>query len=419
MRSSTTANLALATALALAAPAFAIFVGVPSERVDEVPVDRLLANLQRDTNLDRATRWRAIGRVHLIAYLRQAAILPTYRNQPGVLAEGRIGDCAELDAQAQGRGGPQNFPPAKPGERCEAREYSLGPKPEISQGDRALAAPPNRHLSAAIDAYTRAKSLEPGHLRTRLALAFAFDRAGRKPFARAELRFIAQEGLRRTASLNSGEPMDWEMHVVLSEAVAHFTLIAKSRADKNLIAALKRRLDASPPAMYVTPVLVPLKSRVAFEELTDRASSVKFDFTGQGRAHRLGWINKNAAWLVWDPKNKGHIHSGFQLFGSVTWLAFWDNGYQPLAALDDNGDGKLSGAELKGLALWRDKDGDGVSDPGEVKPVAAHGIVALSYANKHVRDDLWVARKGVTFANGETRSTYDWQLREKLLLSGR
>ena len=38
-----------------------------------------------------------------------------------------------------------------------------------------------------------------------------------------------------------------------------------------------------------------------------------------------------------------------------------------LALLDTNHDGKLSGKELDALALWFDKNRDGVSQPGEVK----------------------------------------------------
>ncbi|MFN9161368.1 MAG: hypothetical protein ACK6DM_01465 [Alphaproteobacteria bacterium] len=45
-------------------PAPAMFAMVPAERVDEVPVERLLANLERNAQkLSEAERWRADGRV--------------------------------------------------------------------------------------------------------------------------------------------------------------------------------------------------------------------------------------------------------------------------------------------------------------------------------------------------------------------
>ena len=411
----------LIAVLCLAVPATAMFAMVPADRIDEVPVERLLENLNRNAqNLGPAEQWRAIGRVHLLAYLRQASALPVYRERPGDIAEGRIDDCATLDEQVMGKGNRDNFPPAKPGERCEARTYSLGPKNEIPGEAADKRPPPSRHLQAAIDAYGKARTLEPENLRTRIALAFALDRAGRKPLARNELRFCMNEGLRRTASLSDAgdDRMEWDLHVVLTEASEHFARIAKKSSDKRLIARVKARLAAHPPSMYVTPILVPLEENVAFEDLVDHASPVKFDFTGQGGAQRLGWLKPNAAWLVWDPKDKRDIKSGFQLFGSVTWVAFWDNGYQALGALDDNGDGRLSGNELQGLALWQDSNGDGVSDESEVKPIRDHGIVSLDYTYERAGRDLWVSSAGVTFESGEHRATYDWQLRSTMADAG-
>ena len=408
---------ALLGSVAIALPALAIFAQVPADRVDEVPVERLLANIERNAQgLSPAQKWRAIGRMHLLAYLRKASALPVYRDRPADVAEGHIDDCATLDAQSMGKGGREHFPPANPGERCEARSYSLGPRREIPSGAEAIAVAADPHLHAAIDAYGRAKALEPANLRTRLALAFALDRAGRKPRARDELRFISYEGLRLLPQPGSGEMSDWDMHVVLSEAVEHFSRIAKRWTDKGLIARLKARLEGSPPAMYVTPILVPLTEAVAFDDLVDRGSKVAFDFTGQGEAMQLGWLNHSAAWLVWDPKARARVTSGFQLFGSVTWIASWDNGYLALGALDDDGDGKIAGAELDGISLWHDANGDGISDTGEVKPVATYDIVAFDYVHMRVDDNAWVSEAGVTFGDGTTRPTYDWHMHRPLMV---
>ena len=84
------------------------------------------------------------------------------------------------------------------------------------------------------------------------------------------------------------------------------------------------------------------------------------------------------AWLVFDKQSTGSITSGLQLFGNVTFWLFWRNGYDALRALDDDGDGRIAGAELAGLALWHDRNADGVSDRGEVRPVSEWGIVSLS-----------------------------------------
>ncbi len=72
----------------------------------------------------------------------------------------------------------------------------------------------------------------------------------------------------------------------------------------------------------------------------------------------------------------------------------WDNGYLALGALDDDGDGRLAGVELRGLSLWRDANRDDASGDGEVLPVAAYDIVALDYAHMRAGEDLWVSYRG-------------------------
>ena len=413
-------SAALLLSSLLVAPVGAMFAMVPADRVDEIPVERLLANLERNAQkLPAAERWRAIGRVHLLAYLRKSEALTVYRDDADRLAEGRIDACSVLDAETMGRGSRENFPPAKPGERCEARTYTLGPRREAPGALESARLPADGHLRAAIAAYRQARVLERGNLRTRVALAFAYDRAARGREALDELRFVAREGLRRLPRAGrKGEPAsDWELHTVLSEAQAHLALVARQKSDRKLAADLKMRLEQAPPIVAVTPILVPLGARDAFADLVDPQAQVRFDFTGQGPAQRAGWLRPDAAWLVWDPNLKGRIRSGFQLFGSVTWVASWDNGFRALGALDDNGDGELAGLELDGLSLWQDANGDGFSDEGEVAPVTAHGIVSLEYTHVRVSDTYWESAAGVRFADGRVRPTYDWLLTPDLLVA--
>jgi hypothetical protein len=278
------------------------------------------------------------------------------------------------------------------------------------------------HLAAAIDALSLAKALNPKNDRTRLSLAFAFDRTMRLDEARAELRPIVLLGIRRTAPM-PGYKLDsvyWDEFTILYEAADHLAKIPADGADRQDAATLKRQLGPMNPPRFVSPIFVPLRRGVSFGDLVDPNAKAAFDFTGQGPAARMGWLKRDAAWLVWDPKRRGKIVSGFQLFGSVSWMAFWKNGYHALGSLDDDGDGKIAGRELEGLSLWRDSNSNGVSERGEVKPVTAHGIVALSYGHERVREDLWLAQSGVTFKSGEVRPTYDWVVRPaRVVVSGR
>jgi hypothetical protein len=95
---------------------------------------------------------------------------------------------------------------------------------------------------------------------------------------------------------------------------------------------------------------------------------------------------------------------------------FWETGYDALAALDDNHDGQLTGRELEGLALWHDANGDGIADPGEVRSLSEHGIVAVSCKSQRDPahpDRIAYSASGVTFRDGTTRATYDLLLHSR------
>jgi hypothetical protein len=153
--------------------------------------------------------------------------------------------------------------------------------------------------------------------------------------------------------------------------------------------------------------VVPL-SNEPFAQLINPASRVAFDFLGQGEKRPHGWLTAHAAWLVWDPNWRGDVRTGADLVGGHTWSMVWADGFAALAALDTNHDGVLTGDELGGLALWRDENCDGVSEPSEVMPVEAHGIVAISVHGQRSGPGLETAPNGIRFDNGESRPLYDW-----------
>lgn len=182
--------------------------------------------------------------------------------------------------------------------------------------------------------------------------------------------------------------------------------------DASEIADLKRR-QARLGSMFrsVTPVLIPMGSKRDLDALVDPVAAVPFDLDGSGLRKRWGWIRDSSAWLVWDPEGTGKITSGLQLFGNVTFWIFWRNGYEALDALDDNGDGVLSGAELQGLALWRDANGNGVSDPGEVVSVRDAGLTELRCDPQVHSTGIPFHPAGATFQGTDVRPTYDWRPR--------
>ncbi|RYG49488.1 hypothetical protein EON79_01120 [bacterium] len=162
------------------------------------------------------------------------------------------------------------------------------------------------------------------------------------------------------------------------------------------------------PGGPITPILFSLSSAKPLEELLDASKRVKFDLDGTGSPQEYGWTRPDTAILVWQPDPRVPITSGRQLFGSATWWMMYRDGYAALAALDTDGNGWLEGKELQGLAVWRDADQDGVSDPGEVTPLAGAGVRGLVTRSKAKSGRSPYHPQGVRLDDGRVLPTYDW-----------
>ena len=193
------------------------------------------------------------------------------------------------------------------------------------------------------------------------------------------------------------------------ETIGYLLRLLDPVKDASEIAQLKKdQKTLTSMGRAITPILIPLAADARFDELVDEDSSVAFDLDGSGLKRKWAWLTPKAGWLVFDPDNTGRVTSALQMFGNVTFWIFWPDGYQPLSALDDNGDGVLSGSELRGLAVWNDRNCNGVSDPGEVTPVEALGIQSISCSSEADATGMRWNPQGVTFTNGLSRATYDW-----------
>jgi hypothetical protein len=76
----------------------------------------------------------------------------------------------------------------------------------------------------------------------------------------------------------------------------------------------------------ITPIAIPLAEGLTALDILDPDASVPFDLDGSALPQRWTWIRPTAAWLVFDQHSTGSITSGLQLFGSVTFWLFWQNG---------------------------------------------------------------------------------------------
>lgn len=150
---------------------------------------------------------------------------------------------------------------------------------------------------------------------------------------------------------------------------------------------------------FPTPIVLDLDGD-GVETTALATSTAHFDLDANGFAERTGWVSPDDGLLVRDLNGNGIIDDGTELFGSATHLpngALALNGFAALAALDSNGDGRVDSSDsaFSELKIWRDLNGDGKTDAGELMALADVGVSALNVA---------AAPNGSTVASGAV----DW-----------
>jgi tetratricopeptide (TPR) repeat protein len=279
------------------------------------------------------------------------------------------------------------------------------PPSQVRKVDSApLETEATNHLQQAIQEYEKALAIDPNHLASRLGLGWCLDQAGDKTNALTHYRKALSQAWEKEQKGATGlnTPMT-------AETVDYMLPLLDPTKDAEEIARIKQYKAAvlrHPRA--VTPILIPLQANVPLSELINPNAAVTFDLDGSGLPSQWGWITPNAAWLVYHPDKRQSITSGLQLFGNVTFWAFWENGYDALSALDDNGDGELRGQELEHLALWHDANSNGISEPCEVQPLSVWNIIALSCHGQRHPTGIPFHPTGVQFKDGSSLPSYDW-----------
>jgi hypothetical protein len=366
----------------LAAPAPARYI---APVLEEVPVARLVENLERaiqDRPKDAGLRLN-LARVHAMAYASKA-------------------DKAQVNKRLKDAG---------PWFGYEPKFVPFTPQATADEAKKEAA---RGHLRKAISRYEEAVQLAPDNLAARLGLAWCVEQAGDRAKAVKLYRDVIERGWQKEKDLTSG-PLGG--HYITAEAAGYLVPLLDAEKDRKEVETLRARAERLRRLPHpVTPLAVPLRDGLSAHDLVDREARVAFDADGTGLGRRWTWLSKDAAWLVYDPRGRGEVASGRQLFGGVSFWCFWDTGYDALAALDDDGDGWLTGDELRHLALWHDRNGNGVAEPGEVRPLTELGIVAVSCRGERDPGDpdcAAHARVGVVFRDGRTRPTYDLILRRR------
>lgn len=117
-------------------------------------------------------------------------------------------------------------------------------------------------------------------------------------------------------------------------------------------------------------------------DITDRKNGTYFDLNADGYAEKTDWTRTDG-WLALDLNGNGKIDDGSELFGDHTKLAdgsFAADGFAALAQYDTNGDGVIDAQDdiFSQLRIWRDANGNGQSDSGELIGLAEAGVSSIS-----------------------------------------
>jgi hypothetical protein len=379
---------------------------IPAAFGEPVPVDRLLTNVSRymAQNPDDPQGHYTLGRLHSLAFTGRLSEVKVRLADPETNQPLRLPEFAPYDPILQKR------------------------REEVKEGDTAA----YHHLAESVRHYRRAAELAPKVAISWLGLGWMLEQGA--PFAaKVDAPFLekpkrasaddwrgqALAAYRRAFALNLDEDLkreylaDLDSFVTLEAGEGMLRVMeqrsptAAEQAEATRVRGALKVLQSKP--LLVSPIIFPLRGTTSLEALIDPQLAVSFDLDGNGEPELWPWVGPNTGILVWDPEGTGRIVSGRQLFGSVTWWMFWKDGYQPLAALDDNGDGWLSGPELEGLAVWCDQNSNAISEAGEVRLLPQIGILRVAVRASGRSSGALFNRRGVQRQDGAYLPTYDWK----------
>jgi tetratricopeptide (TPR) repeat protein len=367
----------------------ALLCGMFMEPVD-APVARLLSNMANYVRKhpEEPDGYYTLGRIHYLAFATKRKSLPHW-GWDGERPDGIANGYDQI--QMQGR----SVMPATA-------------RAEISDNDRKV------HWADAQRLFRKAIELDPKNGRYELGLASLYE-DGAREYAGPNWRELAIQHYLSAYQLTIqavDSRTEWPVAIVCYEAGQAYARLVRQRSVQDSEAADVERIAANAakfrPYHLLTPIVLSLRRDATLAKLVDPTAEVRFDLDGTGRLQHYSWLQPETALLVWDPERTGRITSGRQLFGNVTWWMFWQNGYQALAALDDNHDGWISGPELSGLSLWFDRNQNGVSDPGEVIPIEEAGVEALAVEADAKDGMVLTSTRGVRMKDGTVLPSWDW-----------
>jgi len=360
-------------------------------QLEKVPIAKLSANLEnrlknlKTNDTDRALLEFQIGRLHSMAYALKTEEAQC-RKDDGLSPQGGMGRLPFYGYTDNGY-----------------RQFEVEKEKDPEKLKRAKA-----HLEKATTHLRKALALNAGLDKAKLGYAWCLEQSGQRaqaiPLYREVIKVNYEDekkdgGFRGTS--------------VVEETVGYLIPLLDKTKDAKEIADLKKKTEEVVAThRTVTPIVVPLRAGVRDENLMQSAD-VLFDLDGNGPLRYSMWPSADAGWLVYDQRGTGQITSGLDLFGMSTFWLFWNDGYQALSALDADSSGSIEGDEKRGLAIWRDVNLNGVSEPGEVRTLDECGIDSLSCRARQGKNGVFYSNDGVRFKDGSSAKTIDWLVHSK------
>jgi Ca2+-binding RTX toxin-like protein len=104
------------------------------------------------------------------------------------------------------------------------------------------------------------------------------------------------------------------------------------------------------------------------------AQAVYWDIDQDGFRERSGWVGKDDGLLVLDANGNGIVDGHAELFGDTQ-----GDGFTELRTIDSTGNNAITANDQQwaNLRVWKDANGDGVSQPGELLTMEQAGITRI------------------------------------------
>jgi hypothetical protein len=187
-----------------------------------------------------------------------------------------------------------------------------------------------------------------------------------------------------------------------------FQAMALADAALGIAAAASRFAKGLKWAEGSDPLVIDLDGD-GIETVSQGVSKAYFDIDGDLFREKTGWLKGDDGFLVLDGNANGRVDDISELFGNRAEGGFAELAGYDLGARGGNGDGLISAGDAiwSALQVWQDKDGDGITGAGELRGLAAAGIVSISLGTTALdvltpQGTRLLASGSVSFTGGRT-----------------